>query len=173
MESVRASCIVMYGMLALKQQRCWNSTVHIYYLGKSLSAKSGRAEKAHAACIMSVGYSVAIKSCLFSSAQEKIKKKSSDMFIKQQGSHYYTQQSLSQCSHIVACTCSLGTLRLIVSLLSFMHFILSSLLHQLVFPFVCSMQVAHIYYAIFRLSSMFVKGFKLLSQSSHRGPKNS
>lgn len=77
--------------------------------------KSGRAEQAHATCIMSAGYSVAIKSCLSSSAWEKIKK-AFDMFIKQQGSHYCTQQSLSQCSHIVACTCSLRTVRLIVSL---------------------------------------------------------
>lgn len=117
MESAQASCVLMYRVLALEQRRCWNNTVHIYYVRNSLSAKSGRAEKAHATCIMSAGYSVAIKSCLFSSAQEK-NKKACDMFIKQQGSHYCTQQSLSQCSHIVACTCSLGTLRLIVSLLS-------------------------------------------------------
>lgn len=73
-QSAKASCILMYWIFALKQQRCWNNPVHICYLHNGLSAKSGRAEKAHATCIMSAGYSVAIKSCLFSSAQEKIKK---------------------------------------------------------------------------------------------------
>lgn len=114
--------------------------------------KSSHAEKAHAKCIMSAGCSVAIKSCLFSSA-----KKAFEVFIKQQGSHYCTQQSLSKCSHIAACTCSLRTVRLIVSLLS--HAVHS---FQLVFPLVSSPQVAHMYYPIFRPSSMFVKGFKLL-----------
>lgn len=95
-------------------------------------------------------------------------KKSCDMFIKQQGSYYCAQQSLSQCSHIVACTCSLGTVRLIVSLLSVMQFILSSFLLQLVFSLVCSLQVARMYHAIFRMSSMFVKYFKIHFHPSYQ-----
>lgn len=47
-----------------------------------------------------------------------------------------------------------------------MQFILSTFLHQLVFPLVCSPQVAHLYYAIFRLSRLFVKGFQLCFQCS-------
>lgn len=61
------------------------------------------------------------------------KTKPCDMFIKQQGSHYCTQQSLSQCSHIAACTCSLGTGRLIVTLLSVMQFFLSTFLNPSAF----------------------------------------
>lgn len=44
--------------------------------------------KTHATRTMSAGYPLAIKHCLFTSAQTK----ACDMFIKQQGSHYCTQQ---------------------------------------------------------------------------------
>lgn len=109
--------LVFWCMECLPSNRCWNNTFHFIMFTTVSQLNQAVQKKAHAACIMSPGYSAAIKSCLFSSAQEK-KKKACDMFIKQQGSHYCTQQSLSQCSHIVACTCSLGTVRLIVSLLS-------------------------------------------------------
>lgn len=124
-----------------------------------LSAKSGRGGKAHVTCIVSAGYSVAIKSCLFSSTQ--IKKRACDMFIKQQGSHYCTPHSLSQCSYIAACTCSLGTSGLIVALLSVRQFILFWLLPSAGVPRVCSPKVAHRYQSALRLPGLFVKGFKL------------
>lgn len=114
-------------MLSVKQQRCRNNRLHIYYLRNSLPAKSGGAKKSTCSMhnvwrILSGHQELSLFLC---SGKNK---KACDMFIKQQGSHYCTQQSLSQCSHIVACTCSLGTVRLIVSLLSVMRFILPSFL---------------------------------------------
>lgn len=83
------------------------------------------------------------------------------MFIKQQGSHYCTPHSLSQCSYIAACTCSLGTSGLIVALLSLRQFILFWLLPSAGVPHVCSPKVAHRYYSALRPPGLFVKAFKL------------
>lgn len=132
----------------------WMCLVHYTYKTTQQSLSKGRpcGNKVHATCIMSAGYSAAIKCRLFFSAMKKKEKKACDMFIKQQGSHYCTHQPPSQCSHIAAWTCSLGTGRLIVTFSSCSNAVLLfQFLESVSFLLVCSQQVAHVFCAIFRV----------------------
>lgn len=134
----------------------WLCLVHYTYKKTQQSLSKGRpcGNKVHATCMHNVcrilsGHQVP---SLFLCYEKKRKKKACDMFIKQQESHYCTQQPLSQCSHIAAWTCSLGTGRLIVTFSSCSNAVLLfQFLESVSFLLVCSQQVAHVFCAIFRV----------------------
>lgn len=86
--------------------------------------------KTHATRTMSSRYPVVIKHCLFPSAQAE----ACDMFIKQQGSHYCTQQPRCHNAHTKLVTHAASGMLSVALLPSLTHFFLYNSSHPLSFP---------------------------------------